>query len=118
MKQMRCGHENTHSSAHSGPNCALIKQIFWELPVNLIGNNFIKVSSRLVPALLHCACMASASASALIMNNHKNSINYVPTVASCLTPPMANSIASLGRGEGGGEGSGYSGCRAKWNAEM
>lgn len=45
--------------------------------------------------------MASASASALIMNNHKNSINYVPTVASCLTPPMANSIASLGKGKGG-----------------
>lgn len=80
----------------------------------MIGNNFIKVSSRLMPVWFHCVCMASASASALIMNNHKNSINYVPTVASCLTPPMANSIASLG--EGGVAG--YSGCGAKWNAEM
>lgn len=83
----------------------------------MIGNNFIKVSSRLMPVWFHCACMASASASALIMNNHKNSINYAPTVASCLTPPMANSIASLGWGEAGGV-AGYSGCRAKWNAEM
>lgn len=75
---------------------------------------FKQVSACKLPTLLHCACMASASASALIMNNHKNSINYVPTVASCLTPPMANSIASLG--EGGVAG--YSGCGAKWNAEM
>lgn len=69
----------------------------------------MQVNSCKLPAQFHCACLSSASASALIMNNHKNSINYVPTVASCLTPPMANSIASLGRG-GGGEGSGYSGC--------
>lgn len=67
----------------------------------------MQVNACKLPAQFHCACMASASA--LIMNNHKNSINYVPTVASCLTPPMANSIASLGRG-GRREGSGYSGC--------
>lgn len=85
----------------------------------MIGNNFIKVSSRLMPVWFHCVCMASASASALIMNNHKNSINYVPTVASCLTPPMANSIASLGSGreEGlstvGAELNGMQKCKSK-----
>lgn len=81
--------------------------------------NFMQVNA--VNCLPVPLCMASASESALIMNNHKNSINYVPTVASCLTPPMANSIASLGRGKGvrgeastvGAELNGMQKCKSK-----